>query len=87
MDNDEIIISPDTLRTNRLPPNQVRTMKWPVLSIEHGGPLRLIVPQLYAWKSAKWVRSVEFLAEDKAGYWEDGGYHMRGDPWREERYR
>jgi len=197
---DDIIISPDTLRENRLPPNQVRTMKWPVLdyggpparvdlttwkfkvfglvknpqvwtweefrslprvkvkadfhcvtrwsrldnlwegvstreilsraeaapearfvlvhaydsgwttnlplehfqsqdalfadthdgeplTLEHGGPLRLVIPQLYAWKSAKWVRSVEFLAEDTAGYWEDGGYHMRGDPWNEERYR
>jgi DMSO/TMAO reductase YedYZ molybdopterin-dependent catalytic subunit len=48
---------------------------------EHGGPVRLIVPQLYAWKSAKWVRGVEFLAEDRAGFWEEGGYHMRGVPW------
>ena len=47
---------------------------------EHGGPVRLIVPQLYAWKSAKWVRGVEFLAEDRAGFWEEGGYHMRGNP-------
>jgi DMSO/TMAO reductase YedYZ molybdopterin-dependent catalytic subunit len=195
---DDIIISPDTLRTNRLPPNQVRTLKWPVLdaggppridlstwefqvsglvgnalrwnwkefqslprirvksdfhcvtrwsrldniwegvstreilrradvdpqvrfvlahayddgwttnmpldhfsaedalfadthdgqplSLEHGGPLRLVIPRLYAWKSAKWVRGVEFLANDQAGYWEDGGYHMRGDPWSEERF-
>jgi len=52
----------------------------------HGGPVRLIVPRLYAWKSAKWVRSVELRAEDSAGFWEQGGYHMRGDPWREERY-
>ena len=57
------------------------------LSLEHGGPLRLIVPQLYAWKSAKWIRRVEFSAEDRAGYWEEGGYHMRGDPWKEERFR
>ena len=57
------------------------------LTLEHGGPLRLIVPRLYAWKSAKWVRGVEFLAYDKAGYWEQGGYHMNGDPWNEERYR
>jgi DMSO/TMAO reductase YedYZ molybdopterin-dependent catalytic subunit len=49
---------------------------------EHGGPVRLIVPQLYAWKSAKWVKGVSFLAEDQAGFWEEGGYHMRGDPWR-----
>jgi len=48
---------------------------------EHGGPVRLIVPQLYAWKSAKWVKGVEFLAEDRAGFWEEGGYHMRGVPW------
>jgi DMSO/TMAO reductase YedYZ molybdopterin-dependent catalytic subunit len=48
---------------------------------EHGGPVRLIVPRLYAWKSAKWVKGVEFLREDRAGYWEEGGYHMRGNPW------
>ncbi|HEY0324222.1 MAG TPA: sulfite oxidase-like oxidoreductase [Pyrinomonadaceae bacterium] len=48
---------------------------------EHGGPVRLIVPQLYAWKSAKWVKGVHFLSEDEAGYWEQGGYHMRGVPW------
>jgi DMSO/TMAO reductase YedYZ molybdopterin-dependent catalytic subunit len=48
---------------------------------EHGGPVRLIVPQLYAWKSAKWVKGIEFLAEDRAGFWEEGGYHMRGNPW------
>jgi DMSO/TMAO reductase YedYZ molybdopterin-dependent catalytic subunit len=54
---------------------------------EHGGPLRLIVPQLYAWKSAKWVKGVEFRKNDQAGYWEDAGYHMVGDPWKEERFR
>ena len=57
------------------------------LSAEHGGPARLIIPQLYAWKSAKWVAGLEFRASDKAGYWEEGGYHMRGDPWLEERFR
>ncbi len=57
------------------------------ISAAHGGPARLIVPQLYAWKSAKWVSGLEFLETDQAGYWEDGGYHMRGDPWREERFR
>jgi len=57
------------------------------ISPEHGGPLRLIVPRLYAWKSAKWVKRVEFLEKDQAGYWEEGGYHMVGDPWKEERYR
>lgn len=48
---------------------------------EHGGPVRLIVPQLFAWKSAKWIKGVTFVAEDEAGYWEQGGYHMRGNPW------
>lgn len=57
------------------------------LTAEHGGPARLIVPRLYAWKSAKWVAGVEFRERDKAGYWEEGGYHMRGDPWLEERFR
>jgi DMSO/TMAO reductase YedYZ molybdopterin-dependent catalytic subunit len=47
----------------------------------HGGPVRLIVPQLYAWKSAKWVKGLRFLERDEAGFWEDGGYHMRGNPW------
>lgn len=48
---------------------------------EHGGPVRLIVPQLFAWKSAKWVKGIRFLESDKAGFWEEGGYHMRGVPW------
>ncbi|HEY9404859.1 MAG TPA: sulfite oxidase-like oxidoreductase [Pyrinomonadaceae bacterium] len=48
---------------------------------EHGGPARLIIPQLYAWKSAKWIKGLRFLAEDRAGFWEEGGYHMRGVPW------
>ena len=56
------------------------------LSVEHGGPARLIIPQLYAWKSAKWVAGVEVLSKDKAGFWERNGYHMRGDPWSEERF-
>lgn len=56
------------------------------LSAEHGGPARLIVPQLYAWKSAKWAAGIAFRETDKAGYWEGGGYHMRGDPWKEERF-
>ncbi|MBC8140548.1 MAG: sulfite oxidase-like oxidoreductase [Armatimonadetes bacterium] len=57
------------------------------ISLEHGGPLRLVIPKLYAWKSAKWVRGVEFRATDTPGYWERGGYHMLGDPWKEQRYR
>lgn len=56
------------------------------LSAEHGGPARLIVPRLYAWKSAKWVAGIDLLAEDQPGFWEANGYHMRGDPWLEERY-
>jgi DMSO/TMAO reductase YedYZ molybdopterin-dependent catalytic subunit len=56
------------------------------ISTDHGGPARLIVPQLYAWKSAKWVSGLELLDHDDAGFWESNGYHMRGDPWREERY-
>lgn len=57
------------------------------LSVEHGWPLRLVVPRLYLWKSAKWVHGIEFLAKDQLGFWEENGYHARGDPWREERYR
>jgi len=57
------------------------------IPIEHGGPLRLIIPRLYAWKSAKWIRGIEFVKTDRAGYWEDGGYHMVGDPWSEQRFR
>lgn len=56
------------------------------LAPEHGWPLRLVVPHLYFWKSAKWVRGLEFLAADQPGFWEQYGYHMRGDPWNEERY-
>jgi len=56
------------------------------LTREHGYPLRLVVPRLYFWKSAKWVNGVEFMAEDKRGFWESSGYHNHGDPWKEERY-
>jgi DMSO/TMAO reductase YedYZ molybdopterin-dependent catalytic subunit len=56
------------------------------LTPEHGGPMRLIVPKLYAWKSAKWVRGLEFLAQDRAGFWEQNGYHMYGDPFQEQRF-
>ena len=56
------------------------------LTAEHGGPVRLLVPHLYLWKSAKWVTGLEFLADDEPGFWEQNGYHMRGDPWEEERY-
>ena len=53
---------------------------------DHGGPARLLVPHLYFWKSAKWVRALRFTERDEAGFWELNGYHMRGDPWREERF-
>jgi DMSO/TMAO reductase YedYZ molybdopterin-dependent catalytic subunit len=56
------------------------------LTPSHGGPCRLIVPRLYAWKSAKWLRAIELVAEDRPGYWEQGGYHNHGDPWTEERF-
>ena len=56
------------------------------LPAEHGGPLRLMAPHLYAWKSAKWARGLEFLPKDRPGFWESYGYHIRGDPFKEERY-
>jgi DMSO/TMAO reductase YedYZ molybdopterin-dependent catalytic subunit len=56
------------------------------LSAEHGGPVRLIVPQLYAWKSVKWVRGFTLLDHDELGLWERNGYHAYGDPWKEQRY-
>jgi DMSO/TMAO reductase YedYZ molybdopterin-dependent catalytic subunit len=56
------------------------------LEPEHGGPARLLVPHLYFWKSAKWVRGLELRADDAPGFWETYGYHNRGDPWLEERY-
>jgi DMSO/TMAO reductase YedYZ molybdopterin-dependent catalytic subunit len=56
------------------------------LTPQHGYPVRLVVPRLYFWKSAKWVIGVEFTAEDRPGFWETHGYHNHGDPWKEERY-
>ena len=56
------------------------------LQPEHGGPARLLVPHLYLWKSAKWVRGIELLDHDEPGFWETLGYHNYGDPWREQRY-
>src|SRR5690348_10816307 len=56
------------------------------LEPDHGYPVRLIVPHHYAWKSVKWVRGFEFLASDAPGFWEQNGYHMYGDPWREQRF-
>jgi DMSO/TMAO reductase YedYZ molybdopterin-dependent catalytic subunit len=56
------------------------------LPAEHGYPVRLVVPHLYAWKSVKWVRGLEFMAHDAPGYWEENGYNMYGDPFREQRF-
>ena len=56
------------------------------LEPEHGGPARLLVPHLYFWKSAKWVRGLSLMNEDEPGFWEELGYHLYGDPWREQRY-
>ena len=57
------------------------------LTSEHGGPVRLLVPHLYFWKSAKWISRLELTAEDRPGFWERNGYHDRGDPWSEQRYQ
>lgn len=56
------------------------------LPADHGGPMRLVVPHLYAWKSAKWINGLEFLDHQELGFWERNGYHHRGEPWAEERY-
>ena len=56
------------------------------LTRSHGGPVRLVIPHLYFWKSAKWISGIDFLGRDKPGFWEVNGYHMRGDPWAEQRY-
>ena len=56
------------------------------LAPEHGGPARLLVPHLYFWKSAKWVRAIELTQQETPGFWETAGYHIYGDPWREQRY-
>ncbi len=56
------------------------------LSLDHGGPVRAVIPQLYFWKSAKWLKRIEFIAADRPGFWEERGYHNYGDPWTEQRY-
>jgi len=56
------------------------------LSADHGGPMRVVVPHLYAWKSAKWISGIEFLPQENLGFWERNGYHRRGEPFAEERY-
>ncbi|MFD5575414.1 molybdopterin-dependent oxidoreductase, partial [Streptomyces cadmiisoli] len=57
-----------------------------LLTAEHGFPVRLVVPHLYAWKGPKWVRGIEYMTADRRGFWEERGYHNIGDPWREQRY-
>jgi len=64
----------------------VHTYEGEPLDPEHGGPARLLVPHLYFWKSAKWLRGLKLTTEDEPGFWEGFGYHNRGDPWREQRY-
>lgn len=56
------------------------------IPLDHGGPVRIIIPKLYFWKSAKWVKRIEFALRDRPGFWEVRGYHNEGDPWKEERY-
>jgi DMSO/TMAO reductase YedYZ molybdopterin-dependent catalytic subunit len=56
------------------------------LSVEHGGPVRMMIPHRYFWKSAKWIQAIRFHTEDRPGFWETRGYHNEADPWREERY-
>jgi len=69
-------------------PDNLVALKWggEWLAPEHGWPARLLVPHLYFWKSAKWLRGLEFLAEDRLGFWERYGYNNNADPWKEERY-
>ncbi len=74
----EDFLSPDCLFAHRFAGEPLEAV--------HGGPMRLVVPHRYFWKSAKWVSGLELMAADRPGYWEDRGYHMQGDPWREERY-
>ncbi|MEM1168777.1 MAG: sulfite oxidase-like oxidoreductase [Cyanobacteria bacterium P01_H01_bin.35] len=62
------------------------TLSGEPLPADHGGPMRLVVPHLYAWKSAKWINGLEFLDNEELGFWERNGYHKRGEPWAEERY-
>ena len=62
------------------------TLNGEPLPADHGGLLRSVVPHLYAWKSAKWINGIEFLDHDEEGFWERNGYHMRGEPWAEQRY-
>jgi DMSO/TMAO reductase YedYZ molybdopterin-dependent catalytic subunit len=90
-----VVATSTTGYTTNLPLDDVRNAKaWIVwshegapLSAEHGGPVRLLVPHLYFWKSAKWVTRLTLLDHDEPGFWEVNGYHDRGDPWLEQRYQ
>ena len=90
-----VIAHSDTGYTTNLPLTDVTDGRaWVVwdydgapLTPEHGGPVRLLVPHLYFWKSAKWISRLELTAENRPGFWERNGYHDRGDPWREQRYQ
>lgn len=62
------------------------TLEGEPLPPDHGGPMRVVVPHLYAWKSAKWINGIQFLDHEELGFWEANGYHKRGEPWAEERY-
>ena len=57
------------------------------LTAEHGGPVRMLVPHLYFWKSAKWISRITLMKRDQPGFWEQNGYHDRGDPWKQQRYQ
>ncbi len=81
------LVSAEQGFTTNLPGNLIAlTWNGEPLAPEHGWPARLLVPHLYLWKSAKWVRGLTLLDADVPGFWEQNGYHMRGDPWKEERY-
>lgn len=90
-----VLVSSTTGYTTNLPLDDVRGgQAWVVwthegqpLPREHGGPIRLLVPHLYFWKSAKWVSRITVLDHDEQGFWEQNGYHDRGDPWKEQRYQ
>ena len=89
-----VLITSSTGYTTNLPLDDVRSGKaWIAFTFEgepltpdHGGPARLLVPHLYFWKSAKWIRRITVLNHDEAGFWERNGYHDRGDPWKEQRF-
>ncbi|MCW2830025.1 MAG: sulfite oxidase-like oxidoreductase, partial [Aeromicrobium sp.] len=90
-----VLATATTGYTTNLPIDDIRGGKaWVVwefdgkpLSAEHGGPVRMLVPHLYFWKSTKWITRIELLDHDQQGFWEANGYHDRGDPWLEQRYQ